>query len=125
VSDYEELVGSLEMYRGDTESFLFEVLDEETEEPVVLTGAALRFTVRDDVDGTQIFQRKNAAAGGSSSEIETTDAANGKFTVKVVPTNTISCTADTRYKFDIEMTIGAVVKTLMVEDLYIKGDITR
>ena len=124
MSTYEEILGGLEMYRGDTESFEFELLDEETELPITLAAASLIFTVRDEVDGTLAFTRKSVLAGGGTGEIEVTDAANGKFTVKVVPLNTISCTGNANYKFDIQMTIGGVVKTLMVEDFHVKGDIT-
>jgi hypothetical protein len=111
------------MFRGDNKNQKFIVLIGGV--PMDISTAALKFTVKKkDTDTTALFQRKNTNAGGGPSEIEMTDPVNGKFTVKVLPSNTSTLEGNVKYWYDIEMTLGGSVRTLIKNRILVNTDIT-
>jgi len=113
------------MIRGDDWSQGFVAKYSPSEDPVDLTDAELRFTVRKKKTGDIVFQKKNTAAGGSDAEIEVTDAVNGEFTVYIASSDTEEIEGDLKYWFDAEMIKNSLKTTLGVPGrLEILYDIT-
>lgn len=79
----------LEMYRGDTKTFVFTVT--ENDDPIDLTGLTVRFAVRDawpdgsvDDDADAVIYKTTAGGAG----ITLTDPSNGEFEVEIDPVDT-------------------------------------
>jgi hypothetical protein len=111
------------MFRGDHRDQGFTVTV--GGEPIDFTGAALIFSVKEkEDDAVPLFQRKNALATGSSDEIEMTDPTNGKFTVKIIPSNTESLDGNQSYWYDIQMIKNSKTLTLIKNKIHLVTDIT-
>jgi hypothetical protein len=114
-----------EMFRGDSRDQPFAIKYKSNGNPVNLTGAQVRFTVRqneDDVDFA--FQYKNLAAGGSATQIEMTDAVNGQFTVHINSTDTAQVQGNQRYWYDVEIILAGKTTTVVKDRVLFKQDIT-
>jgi len=111
------------MFRGDNKNQKFVVQIDGT--PMDISISSLKFTVKKkDTDTAALFQRKNTNAGGGPSEIEMTDPTNGKFTVKILPSNTATLEGNVKYWYDIEMILGGSVRTLVKNRILVNIDIT-
>jgi len=103
---------NLNLFIGNNAEWEFTVVDEDGSNPNI-TAASLTFTVKDAVEGSVVFQRKNTAAGGDDTEIEITNGAGGIFVVKIIPANTSSLDINTTYYYDAEINISNYgVKTI-------------
>lgn len=110
-------------YRGD--NFDLKCTVKVSGVPHDITGAALIFSIKENpTDTTYIFQRKNADAGGSPSEIEMSDPTNGEFKIHVLPINTLNVPGDVNYWYDIQMTLSGTITTVKRGRVFIAQDIT-
>ena len=103
----------LEVIKGNTA--LWEVTAKDDDGTVFdLTGAEITFSVKNNLnDTTALIERKNAAAGGGSDEIEDIDLVNGRFDLKLVASNTSSLDSGT-YKWDFKFIMGSTIKNTQV-----------
>jgi len=114
----------MEIFKGDDKTFKIIVQDSD-DNTVDVSGAAVVFTVRKTLgaDDAEI-ERKNSAAGGDASEIEMTDPSNGEFKIYLIPSNTEDLEADV-YVYDIQITLGGKVYTILRDEFYLKEDVTK
>lgn len=112
--------GLLEIIKGDDITFVVTVRDSD-DALVVLTGATIKFTVREEWEGTNIMIELSNA---DQAEIEDSDLANGEFKIHIVPLNTSSL--NPRYfVYDIEITLASKVSTVIRGKLLLKEDVTK
>jgi hypothetical protein len=106
-------------YRGDTAPMAFDAGRD-------LTGAALRFTVKrraTDPQSAALITKSSQQA----SEIEITDAAEGRFLVKLAADDTTGLLPNGRraaFLYDVEMTLSSQVETLFAGALILLPDVT-
>lgn len=89
-----------------------------------ITDAQLRFSARYKPTGELLFQKKNAAAGGGSSEIQMVDPSTGRCLVFIVPADTEDLDGDTKYYYDLEMIDGGQTTTVKKGFFNLIQDIT-
>jgi len=112
---------NLNTFIGNDVSWTFTVKDENNATPNI-TAAKLTFTLKDEIEGTVLFQRKNSAAGGDDTEIEITDGSNGEFVLYIVQTNTISLDIFKTYYYDIEIDlVNYGLKTVAHGEFIVNG----
>jgi len=117
------MVNEIEMFRGDSRTLNIVVKDAEGVE-VPLTGAEIIFSVKLDAKETEYeFQRKNTAANGDASQIEDVDLANGNFKVHIIPANTLDMKIR-EHSYDVEVTLGSKVYTVIFSKFILNMDIT-
>lgn len=98
-------------------------ITDEDDVVVDLTDAQVIFSVKEKfTDTSYIFQRKNALAGGSSSEVEMTDPTNGVCEVHIIPDNTNGLETGS-YSYDVWVKLSngnektVIVDRLVLEDV--------
>lgn len=118
---------SIRMFRGDNRKADI-TANWPDNTPVDFTLAKLTMTVKEraaDPDADALFQRKNAAAGGSDSEIFVSNPTGGQFTVFVVPDNTVAVNPG-MYIYDIQAILASGdVLTLVKDKFILKADVTH
>ena len=102
----------IEVVRGDDRKFTVVYKDRGN-----ITGATIKYTVKDRVGGTQQFQRTVGTG------ITITDGPNGVFDVELVPANTSGMTAG-EFVHDIEVTLGGKVDTVILGLFILVGDVS-
>lgn len=113
----------INMYKGDNFDRLYKFKKKSDGTNFPLTGAKIILTVKRGYGLSEEFQLKNEAAGGSSSEIEDVDLANGQFRIHIVPANTASMIPK-GYVYDIEINLAGKIKTYVKNSFKLEGDIT-
>lgn len=117
-----KVTNEIEIFQGDNYDAEVTVLDKDGD-AVGIDGAAIIFSVMEDVNSTKfIIQRKNTAAGGNAAQIEDTDLGNGKFKLHLTPTETEITVQD--YIYDFEITIAGKVYTIIKDIFSIVYDVT-
>jgi hypothetical protein len=97
--------------------------------PQDLTGAKVWMTVKDrtsDLDSSAHIMKRNAAAGGSDSEIKIlTPATNGQLEIYLVPADTENMNPGT-YVYDVQVKLANdKVYTVVRSQITFKDDVTR
>jgi len=106
-------------YRGDTVAIPFDLGRD-------ITGASLKFTVKrraTDPQSAAVITKTSA----QTSEIEITDAATGKFLVKLTAGDTSGLLPDGRraaFIYDVEMTLDGAIETVAAGDFVLLPDVT-
>jgi hypothetical protein len=73
-----------DMFRGETKTFVVVVRDEDGV-VVPITGAAIYYSVKKNINDTELaIEKKNSVAGGADAQIEITDDVNGEYTIKLL-----------------------------------------
>lgn len=77
-----------------------------------LDGYAITFTIRSSIrDQDVLVQKRNALAGGGSSEIDMTEPDEGRFIVNIDPADTEDLDGDLNYYYDIQIVKAGEVIT--------------
>lgn len=96
--------------------------------PVNLTDSKLIFTVKEktsDLDADAVFQKKNAAAGGSDAQFKIIDAAGGRAEIYIVPADTENVNPGI-YLWDVQVTLANGKNyTVLRGRISFKEDVTR
>lgn len=106
---------NLEMVRGDTLAFIFELIPSYGEEEYTLDSAY--FSVRTNPNSSNYIFQKALSDG-------ITSMGNNKYRVVVDPEDTENLDEDI-YSYDLEITLDGQVKTILLGMLKIVDDITR
>lgn len=112
-----------EMHRNDHKNLIVTVKDS-NDAVVDLTGAteitfaAAKLTTKGFSTSTAITKKLSIGA----SEVELTDAANGEFTVKLVPADTTSLSGEYYYECEV-IDSGSEVGTVLIGKLTITKDL--
>lgn len=108
---------AINMYRGDSYPIFFTFTDKATGEPIDLTGATAKLTIdtaqNPTSDATKVF---------SVNAVIDTDPLTGKMSF--TPTTTDTATIG-KYYYDVQLTIGATVRTVVKSTFAITMDITK
>ena len=116
----------IKMFKGDHRD-LEVTLSWPDGDPVDLTDAEIRFTVKEKLKDPQSaakITKANAAAGGSDDEIKIINAAGGRLDVYLVPADTEDIDPAT-YQWDIEVILSSGKKITAVRDrITLKDDVT-
>jgi hypothetical protein len=95
---------------------------------VNLTGAKVWFTVKDrtsDADAQAHIMKRNAAAGGSDSEILITNPTGGAIEIYLVPADTENMNPGT-YQYDVQVILSnGKTYTIARSQITFKEDVTR
>ena len=121
----------LVMYRGDEREF--EITLTENDLPIDLTGAAVVFTARADLDDLEPTFTLTSVGGDIVINPDQVGAGKGKFTLTVPSTATIDLERGVTLLCDVEVTIGGDVRTWPDADygqstlirLKVRGDVTH
>lgn len=82
-----------------------------------ISGATIKYTVKDKVDGVQMFQRTVGAG------ITILDGPAGTFRIDIVPANTSGQTPGD-YLHDCEVSVGGKTDTIFRGNFTLEGDIS-
>ena len=93
------------VFRGDTWYWQFTVLQPDRTTPQDITGAAFRFTAKDDLADADVEATVSGTTAGG--ECQVTDAANGLVTVKIDPAQTAGVSAPAVLEYDLQARDGA------------------
>lgn len=116
----------IKMFKGDNRD-LEVTLSWPNGDPVDLTDAEVRFTVKEKLKDPQSaakIYKANQKAGGGDDEIKVINAAGGRLDVYLVPTDTDNIDPAT-YQWDIEVILSTGKKITAVRDrITLKDDVT-
>ena len=112
---------NIEIYRGDDRTFKV-VCKDENDAVVNITGAAIKFSVKEKIsDATYKVEKSSAQA----SEISITDGSNGEYEIYLVPADTQSLDIGS-YEYDSELTTsGGKVYTVVRGEFIVLAEISR
>jgi len=100
------LTKNLYLVKGESKNFPLQAFNN-AGGVIDLSSALITMTVKESTTSTDTeFQRKNAAAGGSTTEIEATSATDGLFLAKLTRTNTLSLDVQAYY-YDVTIDTGS------------------
>lgn len=112
---------NIEIYRGDDRTFKVIVKDED-DAVINITGAAIRFSVKEKISDVAYEIEKSRAVGA---EIAITDAANGEYEIFLVPADTQDMDVGS-YEYDSELTTsGGKVYTVVRGEFVVLAEISR
>ena len=109
--------------RGDNETYDLTVVDA-TGARVNLTTATLKFTIKTDAKDKQYIVQKTTGSGITNLD-QGSPTTKGKATIALLPADTAKLLAPKTLYFDVEMTVGGIVTTVVSGDLSLVADITR
>lgn len=96
--------------------------------PVDLASAKVYFTVKariSDPDSAALITKRNAAAGGSDTQITITDAPQGLLEIYLEPADTADVKAGT-YVYDVQVVLAnGKTYTAVRDKLILKDDVTK
>jgi len=96
----------LELDKGDDYTIELHVTNKDTGADIDITDAEIRFSVKTDEDAAAYtFQKKNAAATGSDSEIKEIDGSGGRADIYILSADTLSLVKE-RYKYDVNVILA-------------------
>jgi hypothetical protein len=116
----------IQMVKGDSRNFVATIYDKDGN-PFDLTDYAVTLSVKLNIrDTTYIFQKKNALAGGSITQIDVFDPTHGKMRIYFLKTDTepLRFLSD-EYVYDIQIVNGTNVKTPIKSKLKLQDDVTQ
>lgn len=109
----------IEIYRGDNRTLEVRVTDS-ADQPVDLTGASIRFTVRKGVDKEVLIEKTSS----DPAQAKITDATGGVLEVYLVPADTKKLKPG-GYVFDVEVTLSnGKVYTVVFGNFVLNGDVS-
>ena len=107
------------MFRGDSRTLAITVTDS-ADQPIDLTGAIARFTVRKAIDKEVLISKSSA----DPAQIDIIDPTNGKLEIYIVPNDTKTLKPG-GYVFDVEITLSnGKVYTVVFGNFIVKGDVS-
>ena len=110
----------IDIFRGDNRTLEVTVLDTNGN-PVDLTGAQIKFTARTKIDRKKVIEKSST----DPAQITITDAANGKYEIYLIPSDTYSLKPG-KYVFDSQVTLSSgQVYTVVFGTIEVKPDVTR
>jgi len=116
-------VSEIVAQRGDNEVYDLTVVDA-TGARIDLTTATLKFTVKTDAKDKQYIVQKTTGSGITNLD-QGSPTTKGKATIALLPADTAKLLAPKTLYFDVEMTLGGIVTTVVSGDLSLVADITR
>jgi len=116
-------VSDIVAQRGDNEVYDLTVVDAAGAR-IDLTSATLKFTVKTSSKDKEFIVQKTTGSGITNLD-QSSPTTKGKATIALLPADTAKLLAPKTLYFDVEMTVGGVVTTVVSGDFSLVADITR